>query len=82
MIKVVEYYSYRIENVEIKNYFFYDGEKMTDEEAKYHVESGKLWCQYGFTVDQFEYEILKKLFNELYEDKMSAGIYKKHTRGS
>jgi hypothetical protein len=27
-------------------------------------------------VDQFEYEILKKLFNELYEDKMSAGIYK------
>lgn len=82
MIKVVEYNSSKMENVEIKSYFFYDGEKMTDEEAKYHVESGKLWCQYGFTVDQFEYEILKKLFNELYEDKMSAGIYKKHTRGS
>lgn len=82
MIKVVEYDSSIMENVEIKSYFFYDDEKMTNEEAKYHVESGKLWCQYGFTVDQFEYEILKKLFNELYEDKMSAGIYKKHTRGS
>lgn len=74
MIKVVEYDSSNMENVEIKSYFFYDAEKMTDEEAKYHVESGKLWCQYGFTVDQFEHEILKKLFDELYLDKSTQAF--------
>lgn len=70
MISQVEYFEQLAENCKVKKYFFYDSDKLTEKEAKYHIESGSLWNQYGFIVDQYEYEVMKKLFDQVYQAKL------------
>ena len=69
MISCIEYFEQLAKNCKVDKYFFYDSDKLTEKEAKYHIESGHLWNQYGFIVDQYEYEIMKKLFDQVYESK-------------
>ena len=69
MISCIEYFETLYEDVKVKKYFFYDSDKLTEKEAKYHIESGSIWNQYGFIVDQYEYEIMKRLFDQVYESK-------------
>ena len=74
MISCIQYFETLYEGVEVKKYFFYDSDKLTEKEAKYHIESGSLWNQYGFIVDQYEYEIMKKLFDQVYESKIEEAF--------
>lgn len=74
MISCIEYFEHLAENCKVKKYFFYDSDKLTEKEAKYHIESGSLWNQYGFIVDQYEYEVMKKLFDQVYESKLEEAF--------
>ena len=74
MISCIEYFETLHEKVEVKKYFFYDSDKLTEKEAKYHIESGSLWNQYGFIVDQYEYEVMKKFFDQVYEAKLEEAF--------
>ena len=74
MISCIEYFEHLAENCKFKKYFFYDSDKLTEKEAKYHIKSGSLWNQYGFIVDQYEYEVMKKLFDQVYEAKLEEAF--------
>ena len=74
MISCIEYFETLYEDVKVKKYFFYDSDKLTEKEAKYHIEYGRLWNQYGFIVDQYEYEVMKKLFDQVYEAKLEEAF--------
>mgnify|MGYP003304304269 CR=1 FL=1 len=74
MISCIKYSEQLTKDVKVDKYFFYDSEKLTEKEAKYHIESGSLWNQYGFIVDQYEYEVMKKLFDQVYEAKLEEAF--------
>ena len=54
------------------NYYFYDDEKETEEEAIYNIQADK-WSPNGFSVTSFEYEVLKKLVEQVRKDAFEAG---------
>lgn len=55
-----------------KNYYLYDSDKETEEEARYNIQADK-WSPNGFSVTSFEYEVLKKLVEQVKKDAFEAG---------
>lgn len=55
-----------------KNYYFYDSEKETEEEARYRIMADS-WSPNGFKVDAIEYEILKKLVEQVKAEAYEKG---------
>lgn len=74
MINCIEFTESLAKDCEVKKYFFYDSEYLSEKEAMYHIEAGKLWNQHGFIVDQYEYEVMKKLFDQVYESKLEEAF--------
>lgn len=54
------------------NYYFYDSEKETEEEARYNIQADK-WSPNSFSVDAFGYQVLAKLIEQIKVDTYEKG---------
>lgn len=69
MISAIEYTEYIGGHIPMKYCCFFDSDNITEEQIRYAIESGQPETVYSFTVNEYQYKVLKQLFKQIEESK-------------